>query len=313
MNDAIKDLKDNLFLKNTNQIENPQRTVLTFPKYEASALYMPSANRTQEVVSIKIVSIFPNNPSQERPTTQGVLLLTDASTGEHICLMNASYLTRLRTGALSGIATSKFSRLNSSVLGVIGTGAMAFEQVLGVLQVREIKKIMLYNKTRKKAEEFEERLIDFGVMLDISIEHNVDELVETADIICCSTRSNDPVFNGKLLKPGTHINGIGSYLPSMREVDLETVHRSSKIIVDDLEGVKEEEGELIFANQVSDWSFSDVFAELSDTLINDELQRDSSEEITFFKSVGAAYFDLIVALGVYRKAKEEGVGIEVIL
>lgn len=70
---------------------------------------------------------------------------------------------------------------------------------------------------------------------------------------------------------------------------------------------------MIFANQVSDWSYSDIYAELSDTLINDELQRDSSEEITFFKSVGAAYFDLIVALGVYRKAKEEGVGIEVVL
>lgn len=313
MEDAIADLKQGLHAKKAGLIENPHRTVINVPKYQASALYMPSADLSQEIASVKVVSIFPENPKQGKPTTQGVLMLTDAQTGEHICMMNASYLTRLRTGALSGIATEKLARINSKTLGVIGTGAMAFEQVLGVLEVRDIKWIKLFNRTKEKADHFKEKLIEFGVPQKIDVVQTVDEIVRAADIICCSTRSSDPVFNGDSLIKGTHINGVGSYLPEMREVDFATIQRASKIIVDDLAGIKEEAGELIHANNERNWSFADIYAELSDLSDHDHLLRDTAEEITFFKSVGAAYFDLVVAKGIYQKAKELGFGSEIVV
>ncbi|MRG84770.1 ornithine cyclodeaminase family protein [Salinibacillus xinjiangensis] len=309
MKDAIADVKKGLISKQDGSITSPHRTVLDIPKYEGSALYMPSADLAQEMAAVKVVSIFPQNPKQGKPTTQGVLMLTDATTGEHVCMMNASYLTRLRTGALSGIATEKLARPNASVLGVIGTGGMAFEQVLGMLEVRWIESIKLFNRTLEKAEQFKGRLKDFGVTQSIEVVESSEEVVPGADIICCATRSKEPVFDGELVKPGTHINGVGSFLPSMREVDQTTIERAAKIVVDDLSGVKDEAGELIHADQETDWSFSDVYAELSEIGGYDLMLRDSDEEITFFKSVGAAYFDLVVAIGVYQKLKDSGVGV----
>ena len=99
MTDAIKDITEMLVAKEAGKINSPQRTVLDFPKYDASALYMPSSDLASEVAAVKVVTVFPGNPVQGKPTTQGLLLLTDATNGENLAMMNASYLTRLRTGA----------------------------------------------------------------------------------------------------------------------------------------------------------------------------------------------------------------------
>ncbi|MEW9677368.1 hypothetical protein ABRT01_14470 [Lentibacillus sp. L22] len=185
---------------------------------------------------------------------------------------------------------------------------MAFEQVLGVLEVRKIKTIHLFNRTMEKAVHFRQRLLDFGVEAEIMVADQVNKVVETADIVCCSTRSNDPVFDGNDLQDGTHINGVGSYLPTMREVDLLTIKKSGKIVVDDVQSAKEEAGELIYANKSGEWRFEDLYGGLSQLSMDDTIVRDSDKEITFFKSVGAAYFDLVVAKGIYQKAKQLGLG-----
>src|SRR5690625_6135146 len=117
------------------------RTVMEIKEHEASALYMPSADTSENKSATKVVTIFPKNPLINKPTTQGVLSLSDASNGEHLSTMDASYLTRLRTGALSAIGTHKLAREDANVRGVIGTGAMAFEQYLGVLEVLNIEQI----------------------------------------------------------------------------------------------------------------------------------------------------------------------------
>ncbi|WP_019415106.1 ornithine cyclodeaminase family protein [Paenisporosarcina sp. TG20] len=311
MNDAIKDITGMLEAKEAGKVNNPHRTVLDFPKYEASALYMPSADLSSEVSSVKVVTIFPGNPAQGKPTTQGLLLLTDTTNGEHLAMMNASYLTRLRTGALSAIATDLLAMKNSRVLTVIGTGAMAFEQVLGVLAVRDIEKIILVNRTSEKAEVFGTKLNDFGVNIAFEVEKDVSKAIKQAHIICCSTRSDKPVFNGNDVQLGTHINGVGSYLPHMQEVDEITILNADKIVVDDLAGVKNEAGELMHAADSGKWSFDLVHAQLGELVGSMKEGRQSPQEITFFKSVGAAYFDLAVAKGVYAKAIKASVGIQV--
>lgn len=308
MHDAYHDLIKGIIRYQQGKIENPGRTVMEFKEHEASALYMPSADTSEDKTATKVVTIFPKNPAINKPTTQGVLLLSDASNGEHISLMNASYLTRLRTGALSAIGTNKLARKDAKVLGVIGTGAMAFEQVLGVLEVRSIERIVLFNRTEEKAHAFKERLILFGAEIAIKIVKSSDKILAESDIINCSTRSNEPVFNGELLREGTHVNGVGSFLPHMREVDVETIKKSAYIIVDDLVSVKEEAGEMIYAAEETDWSFDKVYGELADLDMNDELIRSTDEDITFFKSVGTAYFDLIIGSGIYNKAVELKIG-----
>ncbi|MET3574988.1 ornithine cyclodeaminase family protein [Bhargavaea ullalensis] len=309
MDDAIRDVAGVLDSLAAGKVENPVRTVIEFPDRSASVLYMPCADLADGIATNKTVTIFPENPqSNGLPTTQGVVLVTDATDGRHLAMLNASYLTRLRTGAMSGLATDRLAGKDASVLCVIGTGGMAYEQVLGVLAVREIREILLVNPTESKAQAFGERLRNegrIGEEVKMEIIRDVDEAVKRADIINCATRSETPVFDGAAVQPGTHVNGVGSYLPHMREVDVEFISRCSKIVADDRHGVMEEAGELIHADRETGWSFDDLHGELVHLVTGKVPGRERKEEITFFKCVGAAYYDLAVAKGVYRKAEKE--------
>ncbi|MDN4493166.1 ornithine cyclodeaminase family protein [Ureibacillus aquaedulcis] len=300
--DAIRDIRQTLNAKVQDKVLSPHRTVLKFPHKNSTSIYMPSADLENNIAAVKVVSIFPSNPEKGLPTTQGIIILTSTENGEHLSMMNASYLTRLRTGAMTAIATDYLSRKEAEVLTVVGTGAMAFEQALGVLAVRNIKQIILFNRTANRADLFAQRLKDMGVDASIHIVDEVNEGVSKADIICCATNSTKPVFDGAFLKPGTHVNGVGSYLPHMHELDRTTIITASKIVVDDLHGAMEEAGELMEASKEGIWSFHQVYGELQDLVSGQVQGRENEEEITFFKSVGASYYDLAVAKGVYQQS-----------
>ncbi|ASS88179.1 ornithine cyclodeaminase family protein [Anoxybacillus geothermalis] len=311
MKDAISDVKEMLRRKQAGKVIAPDRTVLPFPCYDASILYMPSAEK--RAAAVKVVSIFPHNPALGKPTTQGVMILTDTNTGEHRMLCNATYLTRLRTGAISAIAADYLAKQDASRLAVIGTGAMAREQVAGMLEVREIEHIFLFNRTRSKAEHFAldiQRMNPFW-RGKVHIFDKADEVVSQADIVVCSTRSEQPVFSSRALQRGTHVSAIGSYLPHMRELDVETIVMADRIVVDTVEGAKHEAGELIQAAESGRWSFSKIDAEIGELVAGEKIGRQHEWEITLFKSVGAAFYDLAVAIGVYQKAKETSAGREI--
>src|SRR5699024_3256332 len=204
MKQAIHDIELMLDHKLSGKIINPSRTVIEYQEKDGSVLYMPSTDLEEKIMSMKAVTIFPKNPSIGKPTTQGIVLLSNASNGEHVAIFNASYLTRLRTGAISAIATKQLSLKDAETMSMIGTGGMAFEQVLGILAVRDIQRIYLINPTKEKAHKFREKLYNFGVNPSIKIEilNNVDEAVSKSQIICCATRSHTPVFNGNYIKAG---------------------------------------------------------------------------------------------------------------
>ncbi|HWL13478.1 MAG TPA: ornithine cyclodeaminase family protein [Ureibacillus sp.] len=309
--DAIQDVRETLIAKVQEKVQSPPRTVLGFPELNSSSLYMPSADLEKKRAAVKVVTIFPNNPGKGLPTTQGIIVLTSTENGEHIALMNASYLTRLRTGAMTALATDLLSKNDAKVLTVVGTGGMAFEQVLGVLAVRRIEEIILFNRTKERAVAFANRLKEAGVDAAIRIADAVNEAVSEADIICCATKSTTPVFDGAYLKAGTHVNGVGSYLPHMHEIDETTITTASKIVVDDLHGAMEEAGELMEANKKGVWSFHELYGELEELVSGKKTGRENGEEITFFKSVGASYYDLAVANGVYQQAWEIGKGLTI--
>ncbi|VEI08697.1 ornithine cyclodeaminase family protein [Kurthia zopfii] len=303
MADAIKDVKKTLVAKANGKIQSPERTVLDVEERSASSLYMPCANMESEIASIKIVSIFPDNPQIGLPTTQGIILLTSFSDGQHLAALNASYLTRLRTGAISAVATERYALPNASTLAVIGTGAMAFEQVLGVAEVRDLTEIYLYNRSIEKTANFKEKLEQEGITATIHICESADEATSQALIINCATRSQTAVIRKEAIQKGAHINGVGSYLPEMREIDIDLITKEHQVIVDDFSGVQHEAGEFMAAVAEGKWSWDDVYATLEDTVVNPFLTRQS--DITLFKCVGAAYYDLAVAEGVYNKLKSK--------
>lgn len=303
MADAIKDIE--ALLKNMDAITTTQRLVLPTGDGTKSMLYMPSIHLDKQMGIVKIISITPKNPQYGRPTTQANMMLTNIETGEHVASLEASYLTRLRTGALSGIATKYMSRKHSQTLGLIGTGGMAFEQLLGNLHVRPIKKILLHNRTRKKAEKFKQRISESYPTVSVEIVNNVQSLVKNVDIINCQTASSSPVFDAVDVQIGTHINGIGSYRPDMKELDFHLFPKAHHIVFDDIEGVKEEAGEFIEAHKTGIFRFEEIAGDLRSIVANEQLLRERDDEITIFKCVGAAHFDLAVAMGAYNKLSKK--------
>lgn len=298
MSDAIQDI-ENLF-QNIDEVSQTSRIVIPTGEGAKSMLYMPCIHQGKQQGIIKITSITPENPKHHRPTTQANIVITDLTTGEHVASMDGSYLTRLRTGALSGIATKYMSRPDSEVLGMIGTGGMAYEQLLGNLAVRPIKKVLLFNRTTEKAHDFKSRIADKHSNITFEVVSDVSELVKQSDIINCQTQSSTPVFNAHDVKDGTHINGIGSYRLEMKEMDNELFPQATQIVFDDIEGVKEEAGEFIEADEKGLFSFDAHHDDLKRVSLKGEIQR-QDKDITIFKCVGAAHFDLAVALGAWEK------------
>ncbi|SUM00731.1 ornithine cyclodeaminase/mu-crystallin family protein [Staphylococcus aureus] len=299
MTDAISDIES--LLNNMDEIKQESRMVIATKKNSGSMIYMPCVDLNSKIGIVKIVSIIPENSMKDLPTTQAIMILTDLNTGEHISTIEANYLTKLRTGALSGIATKYLSRENSNSIGIIGTGGMAYEQLTGNLEVRKISNVFLYNKSKDKAKVFKSKILEELPHLSVEIMDNTKELVEKSDIINCQTRSVEPVFNAENVKAATHINGIGSFTPEMREIDYNILLKSNKVVFDDFAGVKAEAGEFIEANNKGVFKFEDASGDLKDLVTSESIRRNSEKEITVFKSVGTAYFDLAVVIGVYNK------------
>lgn len=301
MSDAIRDIEK--AFSHLEDIQQAPRTVIPTGEGAKAMLYMPCVDLKQQLGTVKITSITPDNPKSGKPTTQAQIVISNLKNGEHEAIIDGSYLTRLRTGALSGIASKYMSKPDARILGMIGTGGMAYEQFLGNLEVRPIDKVILYNRTTKKAESFKQRILKAYPNLEVTVTDDVVELVKKSDIINCQTPSNEPVFNAEDIQPGTHINGIGSYQPSMKEIDYKIFPKADWIVVDDLEGVKEESGELIKANENGTFTFEEIDDELKTLSINNQ-KRENEDAITVFKCVGAAYFDLAVAVGAYQKLND---------
>lgn len=302
MKDAITAIEESF--NKLNQIKTAPRTVIPTGDGAKSMLYMPCVDLAKQLGTIKITSITPENPKQQLPTTQAQIVITNLKNGETKAMLDGSYLTRLRTGALSGIATKYMSREDATTLGMIGTGGMAYEQFLGNIEVRPINTVLLYNRTTEKAQDFKTRILKDYPDLNVQVLENVSKLVKQADIINCQTPSTQPVFNAEDVQPGTHINGIGSYQPDMKELDANIFTQAESVVVDNLEGAKEESGELIEANENKTFTFEEINDELKTLSQQGTLYRKNNDAITVFKCVGAAYFDLAVAIGAYEKLNQ---------
>ncbi|WMM09683.1 ornithine cyclodeaminase family protein [Staphylococcus simulans] len=302
MKDAITAIEESF--NKLNQIKTAPRTVIPTGDGAKSMLYMPCVDLAKQLGTIKITSITPENPKQQLPTTQAQIMITNLKNGETKAMLDGSYLTRLRTGALSGIATKYMSREDATTLGMIGTGGMAYEQFLGNIEVRPIDTVLLYNRTTEKAQDFKTRILKDYPDLNVQVLEDVSKLVKQVDIINCQTPSTQPVFNAEDVQPGTHINGIGSYQPDMKELDANIFTQAESVVVDDLEGAKEESGELIEANENKTFTFEEINDELKTLSQQGTLYRKNNDTITVFKCVGAAYFDLAVAIGAYEKLNQ---------
>lgn len=286
----------------------PLRIGITPP--DGVSLYMPAYLKKMEALACKVVTVYKNNPSKhDLPTTIGKVLLQDPTTGDVVCIMNGGYLTAVRTGAASGVATKYLARKDKGqVAGVLGAGVQARMQLWAVCEARDISKALVYDISDAAVDSF---IAEMSKKLNIEIiKATTAEGLLKADIICTATSSPTPLFDGKLVREGTHINGIGSHSPAARELDSAIVMRS-KFVGDSREACFKEAGDIMIPLVTGEILESHFYAELGDIVTGKKVGRENDKEITLFKSNGLAIQDVAAAKLVYDKAVAKGIGIQV--
>ena len=308
MNEILQCVEVALKAFSASQTETPIRTVLPFGD-ENSGIVMPSVAEGLEAMGLKYVTVVPANKDNGKKVIHGVVMLSDVKTGEPLALLEGAYLTRIRTGALSGVATKYLARQNAKSLGIIGTGEQAMGLCEAVLAVRDIDTIYLYNRSEEKAKAFAAFVRD-GFQKNVIICRYPNELVRNSDIVVTATTSMSPVFTENL-QPGVHVNAVGSFRPTMQEIPTSAICDATKIVVEAKEAALEEAGDLQIPIQAGVFSESDIHGELGRIVSGELAGREEEQEITVFKSVGLAIIDIVVAKYFYDKACKSKVGVPV--
>ncbi len=286
MNQAIEAMKAAYASLSSGTAVVPLRTRIAIPNDEALSLFMPAfvSSRDGNALAIKVVSLFPTNPTRGLAYIQAAVLVFDSETGQAIALLEGSSLTAIRTGAASGAAIDLLARPESKVLAIFGAGAQGRTQLEAACSARKIETAFIFDSNVEKAKTFAEEMKGKRTIpKDVRVISSTKEAIENADIICTATTSLKPVFHDRDVKAGTHISAVGSYTPDMQEVPAETLQRA-KIFVDS-RSASLEEGKIP--------------------------GRASSDEITYFKSVGIAVQDAMAAQVALKNAREMNIGTEV--
>lgn len=309
MAEVIEIVKEAFIQLSTGEAIVPIRTPIEVTSHNGVVLFMPAYLSGSDALGMKVVSVFPDNVRLNRPTISALVVINDATTGEPRAVLDGSYLTALRTGAASGVATQLLARPESEAVAIFGAGVQGRTQLEAVCEVRDIRRAWIYDVVRNVAERFAAEMSRRGGRIppDIQVASSPAEATRDADIICTATTSPTPVIAGADLKPGVHINGIGSFKPEMQEVDEATVQRAL-LVVDSREAAWAEAGDLIIPRDKGLIKESDVYAELGEIAMGQKLGREDKDRITFFKAVGSAVQDVSVAAYLLQKAEREGLG-----
>ncbi len=289
----------------------PQRAVIRVAEHGGLFLGMPAyLGGDAECLGLKLVTVYPNNPQKHGlATTLGTLMLCDPETGAVSAIMDAGYLTAVRTGAASGVATRYLARKDASVCTVFGAGVQARKQLEAVHHVRPLTQAHVLDIDPQAAAAFAS---DLGAELGIPVTatDDAEAAVRAADIIVTASSSPTPVLDGDWVRPGTHINNIGSHAPTTRELDTKTVARS--YYVADLAAANlAEAGDLLLPIAEGAITADHIAASLGDVVIGTKPGRTSDDQVTVFKSCGLAVQDISTARAVAKAARAQGIGTEV--
>jgi ornithine cyclodeaminase len=277
-----------------DQAQVPRRHAHPLPG-DATLLLMP-AWRAQRQLGIKLVTVTPSNRERDLPTVHALYVLSDTESGVPLAIIDGEVLTLRRTAAVSALASRFLSRADSRSLLLVSTGRLAPEMVVAHCEARDIQRVMVWGRSERKAEEAVDRIKQAGLPDHVRIDA---ELVlaaacAEADIICCATTSTEPLLRAEWVKPGTHIDLVGGFRPNMREAD-DALMSTAALFVDSLEGALAEAGDLVQPMQAGLLQATDICADLGALARAAHPGRQSTEQITLFKSVGSALADLAAA------------------
>jgi len=263
---------------------------------------MPGALGESAPFGAKLISVYPENFAKGRQSHQGVVVLFEPDTGEPVCIVHAGEVTAIRTAAASAVATAALARPNARRLTILGYGEQAATHARALLKVRAIQSARVWGRTPERADAFCRRMsLELGVPFSRAAE--VEEGVSDADIICTVTGAREPILKGAWVRPGTHVNLVGSSVAGPAEVDTDLVAKS-RFIVDSREGVLRQGAEFLIAKQAGVIDDEHIAAEIGQVLAGDIVGRRSDADITVYKSLGHVVQDLASAWALYRDGRD---------
>jgi alanine dehydrogenase len=274
-------------------------------------LGMISALPRARALGAKLVTFVEANRKRGLPTLHASYLLSDPETGAPLAFMEAGFLTAIRTGAASAVAAKYLARLDSRRVACFGAGVQAEFQLRCLKAVLPVESIAVVGRDPARAQAFAARMRGaLGIPVEVS--HDRRAAVREADVVTCATTSSRPVFTGRDLRPGAHVDAVGAFRATTREVDTETVKRS-RVVVDTYHGAWTEAGDLLIPIKAGAITRRHVRAELAEVVARKKPGRTRPDEITLFKSVGWAPEDAASARLAYDRAMARGIGTEVTL
>ncbi len=279
MKDLIPAMASALADLSSKKAVQPVRVVLPVADHNGFFGVMPAYNGA---LGAKIVTFYPQNKGIH--THHGVVLLFRPETGEPIAMIDGRLITEMRTAAASAVATDLLARRDSDVLAIIGSGVQAQSHLEALGLVRKFRDVRVWSLRNAAA---------FADTHGVRAVASAEEAVRGADVIVVATSSMTPVLQGEWLSQGAHINAIGANHPKWREMDDDAL-AASKIFVDSREAAMVESGDIIAAGH--------IFAEIGEVVTGVRPGRESGDEITLFKSLGAAVEDIAAADLVYQRA-----------
>jgi ornithine cyclodeaminase/alanine dehydrogenase len=311
MKDAINAVEEAFKEFVLGTVEMPVRVSVPVERYSGVMLTMPAyIGGAFDALGQKVVTVYPENREKYNlRTILATVQLFDSKSGECIALLDGTIITAMRTGAVSGVATKYLAPKDSKSAAVFGAGVQAQTQLEAVVEERSIEVARVYDPVEQLAREYCEKMSK-KLGINVSAARDPSQAVRGSDILICASTARTPVFKGEWLRPGMHINAIGSYTPDTRELDTATIKRS-KVIVDSRTAALKEAGDLLIPIGEKAISSRHIWAELGEIILGKKEGRTSSQEITLFKSVGLALQDVSTAAVAYRKAVEQQKGIKV--
>lgn len=306
MEDCIAALEQAHLEFSRRQVIMPVRVTMPYPERRGRMSIMPAVLKETDAMGIKVQCGFQDNQAKGLPLIMGLVILYDAHTGEPQVILDSATVTAIRTAAASAMATKHLASADARVLAILGTGVQGRTHLWAMKTVRPIERVLAWSNTRAHADAYKAEM-EARYGLPIVVCASPEEAVRGADLICTTSLAKTPVLAGAWVRPGAHVNGVGSHTLDAREVDSDFV-AGARVYVDSLEAVPKECGDLMLAVQEGRMTLDHVVGEIGEVIAGTKPGRRSPDEITFYKSHGVGIQDVATAQMVYQKALRLGLG-----
>lgn len=288
MDNCFKDYQRGLF-------SQPERLVELLPDGQNSLFaMMPAYLGKERVFGSKVITSFPKNIGTEFSSHMGHILLFDSAYGQPVALIDANAITAIRTAAVSGLSTNYLAKKDASTLAIIGAGQQAYSHLDAMMAVRKLQEVRIFDLNPEQIKKFITTMRTKYPEIDFVSGHSIQETVFEADIICTLTPSKEAFLKAEWIASGAHINAIGTFTPTTREITSELM-AISKIYVDDYRAISKESGDYLIPLQEGILTEDSLFSSLGELVSGLKEARTNEQEITLFDGVGLAIEDICCA------------------